>query len=191
VGADVLVRFVDDGGAELGSSLLGAPLLPGGETFVTLSYRAPSAAQLPTRIRAVVDADAHERECVESNNQRDVEVKPATSVPELRVSAASSGNSCPVRTLNVQVFNDSPQPVPSVDVGFYAGNPAAGAKLLKTVSVTQVPASGAAPIVSVPLNVGSLDVTVYVVVDPENALLECNDGNNTALTDVFCQPFAI
>jgi hypothetical protein len=191
VGAEVVVRFLDDGGAELGSSLLGAPLLPGGETFVSLSYRAPSAAQLPTRIRAVVDADAHERECVESNNQRDIEVKPASAVPELRVSAASRGSTCPVRTLSVQVFNDSPQPVPSVDVGFYAGNPAAGAKLLKTVSVTQVPASGAAAPVLVPVDVGSLDVTVYVVVDPENALVECDDGNNSALTDVLCQPLAL
>jgi hypothetical protein len=191
VGAGVVVRFLDDHDAELGMSTLGAPLPPGGETFVTLAYRAPSATQLPVSVRAVVDADLKERECVENNNDRTVQVKPAASLPELRVVVETMSEACPLRPLKVTVINDSAQPVPSVDVGFYAGNPAAGAKRLKTVTVTAVPANGAAAPVTVLVDVGSLNVTVTTAVDPDNTVAECNDGNNTALSDLLCLPIPI
>jgi hypothetical protein len=191
VGANVGVRFFDEHDVELGVTALGAPLAPGGETFVTLSYRAPSSMQLPARIRAAVDPDDQERECVENNNGREVEVKPAPSVPELRVAVTNGDQACPVRTLNVQVFNDGAQAVPSVDVRFYAGNPASGAKELRTITVQNVPASGASSSLPVQVDVGGRSVTVYTVVDPDNAILECNDGNNTTLTDVPCQVVAI
>ena len=191
VGADTPVRFIDDAGRTVGQSTLGAPLAPGSETLVSLSYRAPSVQELPKSIRAVVDADDSVRECIESNNQRDVQVVPPTAVAELRVSATNDSDSCPMRSLTIQVFNDAAQPVASVQVGFYAGNPATGAKLLKTVTLTQVPAIGVTAQLHVPLEIGALDVTVYVVVDPDNAVVECNDGNNSTLVDVDCQPIAI
>jgi hypothetical protein len=191
VGAGVLVRFVDQAGVELGMQQLGAPLLPGGETFVTLAYRAPSAELLPSKIRAVIDPDNVERECNDLNNEREVEVKPAPSAPELRIVVQSASATCPSRSLSVQVVNDGAQPVASVDVGFYAGNPAAGAKLLKTITIRDVPGNAASLPVDVLLAVGRLDVTVYAVVDPDNAVVECNDGNNLALVDVLCQPIPI
>jgi len=191
VGAGVVVRFLDQTGVELGMQQLGAPLLPGGETFVTLAYRAPSAEQLPTKIRAVIDPDNDERECNDQNNEREVEVKPAPSAPELRVTVTSDSDTCPTRSLKVQVFNDGAQPVAGVDVGLYAGNPAAGAKLLKTVTVNNVPGNAGSLPVDVAVEVGRLDVTVYTVVDPENKVVECNDGNNISLVDVLCQVIPI
>jgi hypothetical protein len=190
VGANVVVRFTDERDVELGKTTLGAPLAPGGETFVVLAYRAPSSTQLPLRIRASVDPDNDERECIDDNNTREVEVVPAASQPELRVVVTETDDNCPVRALNVQVFNDGAQAVPSVSVRFYAGNPASGAKELRTITIENVPANGNAS-QAVSLDVGRRNVTVYTVVDPDNAIAECNDGNNTALTDVPCQVIAI
>ncbi|HEX5661544.1 MAG TPA: VCBS repeat-containing protein [Polyangiales bacterium] len=190
VGANVVVRFLDERDVELGMTTLGAPLAPGGETFVVLAYRAPSSTQLPLRVRASVDPEDAERECIESNNTREVEVKPAPSAPELRVAVTQADESCPVRTLGVQVFNDSARPVPAVAVRFYAGNPASGAKELRTINVENVPANGASAALPVQVDVDLRNVTVYTVVDPDNVVVECNDGNNTTLSDVFCQVVA-
>jgi hypothetical protein len=191
VGANVVVRFLDERDVTLGMTTLGAALAPGGETFVTLSYRAPSSTQLPVRIRAHVDPDDQERECMESNNTREVEVKPAQSSPDLRVMVTGDDDGCPSPTRNVQVLNDGSQAVPSVLVRFYAGNPASGAKELRTITIENVPANGASAPQPVQLNVGNRNVTVYTVVDPDGMIVECNDGNNTALTDVPCQVIAI
>lgn len=43
---------------------------------------------------------------------------------------------------------------------------------------------------TIPVDVGQYDVTVTAVVDPDNVLGECNDGNNAALVDVLCRPTA-
>jgi hypothetical protein len=191
VGANVMVRLFDERDALLGMTVLGAPLAPGGETFVTLAYRAPSSTQLPVKIRASVDPDDAERECVETNNAREVELKQPTAVPELRVVVSNADQACPTRSLKLQVFNDGAQPVPSVELRFYAGNPGSGAKALETITLTNVPANGASPEQKVELDVGHRDVTVYTVVDPDGAIVECNDGNNTTLVDVACSSIAI
>ncbi|HEX6239373.1 MAG TPA: FG-GAP-like repeat-containing protein, partial [Polyangiales bacterium] len=183
VGENVSVRFVDQADQLLGEKTLGVALEPGAETFVSLDYHAPSQAALPTRVKVLVDAEQAERECNEDNNRNEATLTVKEQMPELSLTLSALNNGCPSRQLRISVKNDGQTTVPSVGVRLFAGNPSEGGTLLSAHTVGPIaPASSAT--LDVAVDVGSRDVTVYGVVDPERKIAECDDGNNTATLDV-------
>ncbi|MFT3925465.1 MAG: CARDB domain-containing protein [Myxococcales bacterium] len=189
-GPDVKVRFTDEADNELGVQTLGVALAPGAETFVTLVH---DAGALPSKVKALVDYTATPidglvgsvRECQDFNNTAEADVVVTTAIPELRVAITGPGSSCPSRSMQVTVFNDSQVAVPEVKVTLYAGNPVVGGAALRDVTFSNL-AGESQQTQTVSVDVGDLDVNVHAVVDPERKIAECDDTNNTNAFTVEC-----
>lgn len=85
------------------------------------------------------------------------------------------------------IHNPTTVDVDNVVVGFYDGNPSAGGMELGRVELSYVPAEGekAFPIL-ITLSEGAHEI--YVVIDPDNILLETNKENNTASRAITVAP---
>jgi hypothetical protein len=83
------------------------------------------------------------------------------------------------------VYNDGSAPASNIVVRYYAGDPNAGG----TVVHEEIIPGPLDPGMSVMLNPAitnfppGLLVLLYAVVDPANAIAECNDGNNKDSAD--------
>ena len=195
-GPEVLVRFTDENGAGSGIAPVGVSLEPSAETFVSVTFVAASPQDLPSRVRAEVDYQVPDpnvpdlvgsvRECRENNNEREIAVKAASAMPELRVEIESIGLQCPERSLRVRVVNEGDTAVGSVDVKLYAGNPSAGGSVLETLLFESLAAHGELTR-EVAVDLGNRLVNVHAVVDPDRRIAECDDGNNVAQLSVDCQ----
>jgi hypothetical protein len=83
------------------------------------------------------------------------------------------------------VYNDGSAPASNVLVRYYAGDPQAGGTPIHDHTIAGPIAAGAnvsisPTMTSFPQNAS---VLIYAVVDPENAIAECNDGNNKDAAD--------
>lgn len=182
----MLVRFEDQDGKKLGEKPIGVGLEPGNEARVSLDYHADSVDELPDEVRVTVDAAALERECVEDNNARTQSLRAqATTGTELTVSIQSLDDECPVRRLRLRVENKGAVRVDSVPVHLYAGQPSSGGTPLAIHQVGPVEANGKAE-VEADIDSAGRDLTVVAVVNPESTVLECDESNNTAETQIFC-----
>ena len=158
---------------------------PGGGGWVTAFYDADNDDGhdgLPDRIQVQVDEADGERECDEENNLAEVMVDPGTELADLRVEVGrlDPENSC---ALPVRVYNDGSAPASNVVVRFYAGDPAQGGRAYYEEVIEGPIAAGG--------NAGTSGndhsafppnrvIRVFVVADPYNVVMECNDANNTA-----------
>ena len=185
VGQNVLVRFYDQDDQLLGESPLGVGLEPGAEVRITLDYTANDTASIPTQIKVIADAIEEERECAEDNNSFTKTIETRDESPELTVSVQQIDSVCPVRRVRVRVENTGTVRVEEVPVELYAGQPSAGGSLLSGHTVgpllpetnqefeTEVDTSGR-------------NLTLFVVVNPASTVMECDESNNTAQTDIMC-----
>ncbi len=75
-------------------------------------------------------------------------------------------------------------PAADVVVRFYAGNPDAGAEVLGEATIALL-AGGETTEVEVDTDRLEVDrrVTVWAVVDPDDRIAECNDGDNARAAD--------
>jgi len=186
VGQNVLVRFEDQDGKKLGEKPIGVGLEPGNEARVSLDYHADSVDALPEDVRVTVDADSLERECVEDNNTRTQSLSAqATTGTELTVSIQSLDDECPVRRLRLRVENKGSVRVDQVPVHLYAGQPSSGGTPLAIHQVGPVEANGKAEI-EADIDSAGRDLTVVAVVNPDSTVLECDESNNTAETQIYC-----
>lgn len=164
-------------------SVLQNSLEPGDSLVLTVSYDASYNGQtaLPDRVGVTVDDGDNERECNEANNQATKDVQASEPMADLRIElGALSVASCPEPAVPTQVFNDGSAPANNYVVRYFAGNPYAGGTMLHELTRPGPLAPGAtdsfdATLTSFPQN---LSILVYGVVDPDNAIEECNDGNN-------------
>jgi hypothetical protein len=186
VGAQVPVRFASELGATIGVRELGTSLEPGAETFVTLAYTLPDGAALPAKIVVSVDPEDGERECIEGNNSGEVSVMTSERKAELSIELEASDQLCPTRGARVRVTNDSGLAVDDALVRLYAGNPASGATRIGELHTGPIAAHGQTGWLSTSAAVGDRDVLVHAVVDPDDQVLECDDGNNVATLLVPC-----
>ncbi|MCB9596441.1 MAG: hypothetical protein H6719_27205 [Sandaracinaceae bacterium] len=173
------------------TTTLGAPLEPGGERFVTVRYDAAfnSPGVLPDRVRVVVDEGDRERECREDNNESTVPVMAGAAEPDLLVELGVVGGVCPVKTFETTLRNVGAVPVSNVTVRYYAGDPATGGTPIHDELVPgPIPAGGMVTFTATIAMFPARDVVVFVVADPDDAIAECNDGNNDDMTDdrVLC-----
>ncbi|MFT3764668.1 MAG: CARDB domain-containing protein [Minicystis sp.] len=198
VGPGVVVTFYGAWQAQalmeaLNADNMGTPLTytlqsslePGGSIVISVSYDAMnnSPGVVPDEIRVVVDEAMKERECNEMNNELTQPVMAGNQAADLRIQLGSVAiNGCPSPGLPTTVFNDGSMPASNVVVRYYAGDPNQGGVAFHDELVAgPIPASGStmftATLTGFPKN---LSVLVYAIVDPDNAIPECNDGNNKA-----------
>ncbi|MBW2704355.1 MAG: hypothetical protein JRF33_26350 [Deltaproteobacteria bacterium] len=158
------------------------PLMPGSSVFVNVSYDAANSSRgvLPDSVTAIVDADERERECHEDNNQITAPVEPSEQAADLRVELGEADMiPCPSPTLENTVFNDGSLPAENVLIRYYAGDPDQGGAAILDHVLPGILAPGTSSTFTVTLaNFPSLLITVHAVVDPDNDIFECNDGNN-------------
>jgi hypothetical protein len=166
------------------TTTLGVPLDPGASTFVTVMYDSSTSSPgvLPNRIRVTVDPRMLERECDETDNALEVPVTAGALVADLEVELAPHEGTCPTITFPATVRNSGGVPASNVVVRYYAGDPAAGGTVLHEETIAgPIPPGGSAtvrPAISIPAR----EIEIFVVVDPDDAIPECNDGNNTDST---------
>ena len=164
---------------------LTSSLEPGGSIIVNVSYDAANNAPgvVPDEIRVVVDEANGERECNEANNELTQPVKPGAQAADLRVTLGAVATSgCPLPDLPTTIHNDGSLPASNVVVRYYLGDPNQGGTAFHEELVAGPIAAGGSQSLTASLAgypIG-LSVLVYAIVDPDNAIAECNDGNNKA-----------
>ena len=183
--------LLDGAGAPL-EVVLTASLEPGRSVFLSVSYdRANSPRNvLPDSVIAVVDPatgaspNGAERECVETNNSLTVAVEAGALRADLRVELGAPVLDCDARTATVPttVVNDGTAPASNVVVRYFAGDPSMGGTQLHEETIPGPIAPGAsvtldAVIADFPQN---RSIRIFATVDPDDAVEECNDANNTA-----------
>ena len=166
---------------------------PGAAVLITVNYSAVNntPGTLPDSVRVVIDEADAERECDETNNELTAPVDPGAQEPDLRIDLGlASSAPCPSPTVATTVYNDGSAPATDVLVRYYAGDPSqGGTPLADHIIAGQLPAGGSTSytmsLPGFPLN---LDILVYAIVDPLNAIAECSDGNNKDAADskIYC-----
>jgi hypothetical protein len=174
-------KLLDENGDDL-EFVLQNPLEPGDSVFIHVSYDAASNPQgtLPDTIRAVVDAQLRERECDEANNEINAAVEPGEQAADLRVELGDADLlACPSPTVETAVFNDGSLPASNIVVRYYAGDPDQGGEQLheEVVDGPLGPGTSTTFTATIP-NFPARMITLYAVVDPDNQIPECNDGDN-------------
>jgi len=84
-------------------------------------------------------------------------------------------------SLPVTVFNDGSAPASNVVVRFFAGDPQAGGSVLheETIPGPIAPNMSAMLTVTIPNFPQSRSIRIFGVVNPDDTITECDNGNNT------------
>jgi hypothetical protein len=170
------------------TAVLGTSLEPGDSILVTVSYDAANNAPnvLPEKVRVVVDDKAQERECREDNNETVVMVEPGQVRPDLRIDLGiASDGACPSPTVSTTVYNEGSAPASNILVRYYAGDPNAGGTPIHEETIPGPLDPGQSVMLTAKMTnfPPNLLVLIYAVVDPQNTVMECNDGNNKDAAD--------
>jgi len=188
-----LVEWLNDASGTPLEFALQTSLEPGQALLVTVSYDAANNAPgtLPDSVKVVVDANNQERECNELNNELVVPVVAGSPEPDLKASlGAPNDSACPLSiSIETTITNDGATEATDIAVRYYAGDPDQGGTVLHEETIPgPIPAAGSVTVTpSFPIPIG-LTIDLYVVVDPDGAISECNDGNNKAVapSEVRC-----
>jgi len=175
---------LDDTGGMPIVVVLDKSLEPGASTLVTVTYTvgnnpAPNDGALPDSVRVTIDGgngsmNGKERECDEDNNERESDVDPGEALADLVAvidSAMCAGD------VHVTVTNNGAEDAMNVVVRIYAGDPSAGGEVLGESTIDSIPA-GESAMVTVDIGAQQRTVTLWVIVDPDDTIEECNDANN-------------
>ena len=170
---------------------LGTSLEPKKTIYLTLpdSY-SPSGnnrAVLPDSITARVDANSIETECNdenygEDNNSRTTLIKPISPRPDLSVvglaAACSVANDVKV---DVEIANNGSRAVTDPVVAIFSGDPTSGGiEIKRTTYDGEVKADASATLTIDNIKIAQGRQTkLYAVVDPDNRIAECSDGDNS------------
>ncbi len=162
-------------------------LEPGDVVFVTVSYDSANNAPgvLPDLVRVVVDDTGLARECEEGNNSAEKEVAAGLELADLTIDVGAVAPSCPSPVVSAVVQNIGSAPASNYVVRLYAGDPSSGGTVLAEVTRPGPLGAGASDAFDVTVTGFPQDrtITVFGVVDPDNAIAECNDGNNSDAAD--------
>ncbi|MBK8253817.1 MAG: VCBS repeat-containing protein [Polyangiaceae bacterium] len=164
-------------------------LEPGDSILISVDYNAMfnTAGVLPDEIKVVVDEADIESECKEDNNSLTQKVEPSMPLADLRIQLGLANDiACPMPEVQTTLINDGAAEASNVLVRYYAGDPNAGGSFLheQVVPGPIAPNGGmvafTATIAAFPNN---LSILIYGIVDPDDAIPECNDGNNKDSAD--------
>jgi len=162
--------------------VLANSLEPGESIILSVPYDAMNNAPgiLPDAVTVTADALSAENECDETNNALTKPVLAGNPLADLRLDITAVSSGCPP-TVTATVYNDGSVDASGVVVRFYAGDPNQGGSTIQDVAVPgTIPAGGSVVITP---NLGQFvpngnAITIYGIVDPDNTVPECNDGNN-------------
>jgi hypothetical protein len=166
------------------SATIQSSLEPGDSILLSVDYDAANNAPgtLPDQIKLIVDEDNVAAECHEDNNSMTKKVEPSMPLADLRLDLGIANDaSCPSPTVDTTVINDGAAPASNVVVRYYAGDPNVGGTFLhQEIVAGPIDPNGGkqsftAKIDNFPDN---LSILIYGIVDPDDAIPECNDGNN-------------
>jgi subtilase family serine protease len=162
--------------------------------IVTVTYDATfnTPMMLPDEITVIADVGNLANECNELNNELSEPVDSGDMQADLRIEVTSVTNDCPP-DVDATVFNDGSLEAANVVVRFYSGDPNQGGTPLQEFTIAgPIPAGGSATLSETltSFNGSALNATIFAIVDPDNAIEECNDGNNKDAGDqtVSCAP---
>jgi hypothetical protein len=168
---------------------------PSGSISLTVPYNAAlnTPGTLPDKIRVVVDEINKEHECQEGNNELTRAVEAGMPLADLRILLGlASGLTCPKPTVQATLYNDGAVAASNIKVRFYAGDPNQGGLPFYTQTVPGPIPSGGNQMFTASLEnfPQGLAILVYAIVDPDNEIAECNDGNNkdAAENKISCGP---
>ncbi len=174
--------------------VLQTSLEPGDSILLTVTYDAMQSAQgtVPDLVNVIVDATDAASECDETNNELAEVVQAGDMLADLRVELGTVIGNCPP-TVSTTVFNDGTLDATGVIVRYYAGDPNQGGTPIIDVAVPGTVPAGGSVMLSPTLNgfpSSASGVTIFAIVDPDNVIPECNDGNNkdSASQQVTCGP---
>jgi hypothetical protein len=169
-------------------------LEPGESVILTVAYDATfnTPMMLPDEITVIADVGNLANECNELNNELSEPVDSGDMQADLRIEVTSVTNDCPP-DVDATVFNDGSLEAANVVVRFYSGDPNQGGTPLQEFTIAgPIPAGGSATLSETltAFNGSALNATIFAIVDPDNAIEECNDGNNKDAGDqtVSCAP---
>lgn len=130
----------------------------------------------------VVDEANGERECNEANNELTQPVKPGAQAADLRVTLGAVAQRLPAPGPADHDPQRGSLPASNVVVRYYLGDPNQGGTAFHEEQVAGPIAAGGSQSLTASLAGYPiwLSVLVYAIVDPDNAIAECNDGNNKA-----------
>jgi hypothetical protein len=184
--------YVDAAQTPLSATLQGS-LEPGDSILVTASYSAQwnSPGVLPDKVRVVVDEADQASECVEINNELESVVDPGMLLADLvLVLGDPDASACPMPTIPSTVTNQGSAAASNIVVRYYAGDPnQGGAPLVDVVVAGPLNPGDAYDFTAIiPALPNSLPTLIHGVVDPDDLIPECKDGNNeaAALSKVTC-----
>ncbi|MEO1482538.1 MAG: FG-GAP-like repeat-containing protein [Myxococcota bacterium] len=205
---DGFITLLNAGGGAL-VTVVENTLEPLDSLFLSIEYDAAwnGESQLPNVVRVTVDVsyDANtetvvfdggaERECIEVNNSSTGSVTGSGPVADLvlQVEVTTCDEAPFTPTITARIANQGNAPAPGTVVRFFAGNPNQGGTPIGEREITAEIAAGAENL-TVTFQPTSFEfctpVKVFAVVDPDNAVAECNDGNNLAgqSGSSFCCP---
>ncbi|MEZ4307462.1 MAG: VCBS repeat-containing protein [Polyangiaceae bacterium] len=169
--------------------VLQSSLEPGDSIIVSVDYNAAfnAAGTLPDEVIAIVDEADAESECHEDNNSLSKKVEPSMPLADLRIELGiATTGTCPSPEVETTVINDGAAPASNILVRYYAGDPNAGGTFLHQ-QVVPGPLAEAGGMVTftaaIPNFPENLSILIYGIVDPEDAIPECNDANNKDAAD--------
>lgn len=186
----------------LNADTMGTPLLftlqnslePGESVILSVAYDAAnnSPMTLPDDITVIADVSNLANECQETNNELTEAVDSGDAAADLRLEITAVVDDCPP-DVTATVFNDGSLDASGVVVRFYSGDPNQGGAVIQEFTIPGVIAAGSSVVLDETLNLFSgtaLNVTIFGVVDPDDVVEECNDGNNKDAGDqtVSCAP---
>ena len=119
-----------------------------------------------------------ERECIETDNSMEVPVEAGALVADLEVELGTPENGCPVITFPATVRNVGAVAASAIVVRYYAGDPATGGTVLYEETIAGPLAPGGMAVVRPAITIPDREIEIFVVVDPDDTIPECNDGNN-------------
>jgi hypothetical protein len=163
-------------------------LEPGDSIILSVDYNAANnpAGTLPDEIKVVVDEADVESECKEDNNALTKPVEPSMPLADLRIELGLvTDANCPKPEVPTTVFNDGAAPASNVVVRYYSGDPNAGGTVLQEQVVPGPidPNSSVSFTATINAFPDNLSILIYGIVDPDDLIAECNDGNNKDAAD--------
>ena len=202
VGPGVVVAFfgtwdgdeeaLNDGGGAPLTVVLQQSLEPGESTIITASYDSADndPGTLPDSIRVVVDAEETQTECIEDNNEATEEVDAGELRADLHIEVSELADPCAGPSTEAEITNEGSAPAEDILVRFYLGDPDQGGAAIREETI----AGPLDPLDSTTIEVELGDLPngaiIHAVVDPDDTVEECDEGDNRDATEepVACGP---
>jgi hypothetical protein len=140
----------------------------------------------------VLDSGNAERECIETNNTAESAVISSAADVDLEITLGPVQDAaCQAQIIvPTTLSNFGSADVSDVVVRYFAGDPNAGGTPIEDVIISgPVPANGTySEDVTLTQHPRETVFTLWAIVDPDDAIFECSEGNNTAQAPdtVYC-----